>query len=344
MDIINKKNNTYPSDHNPKQRNKTGKDVSDILSMEYKFPTNMYMLSWQTKEDYNVWLRHYNKSQQLFDKKASDKGFLMKWLEDEDSWRIRLEAVRLCKDIDDVEIQNKCKEVLMKWLEDEDSDVRLEAIRLCKKEVLMKWLEDEDSDVRLEAIRLCKDIDDVEIQDKCKEVLTLHFESVDISSINWLHNNSIKNWRFGRAFQKTGSQTILLDRSELWEKVLVRVIELWPFLAWKDAFENYQWWAKLWYDYVPVEPIIKYTLQSDFKVRVYTKILDNNLRNLWLPEDTKLGDDLKKLWIDHGHFRDQNTCTWFDRDEKGNYIIDHLPRNYIIDFDQAKIVEDMSEL
>jgi len=289
----------------------------------------------------------------------NDEGFkkeiILKALNDSE-WGVRQEAVRLSENINDEEVRSEVKETILKALNDSDWGVRQEAIRLSKnindeeviskvKETILKALNDSDWDVRQVAIRLSENINDEEVRSKVKETTENHFREYNLSSDLNLYDKSKGNKSFGNKLDKTGSETILLDKipgmleKSFRGKIIMRIIKFSSFLAWKKAYEDHEAWRKAGFDYVPVEPILYFSLQDDMTVRVYTSVLDQNIKFLSLENDMRLKETLKEIKIYHGHLHDRNICSYFKRDNKGNRIIDKMPRQYIIDFDQAEILK-----
>lgn len=146
-----------------------------------------------------------------------------------------------------------------------------------------------------------------------------------------------------REFEKTGSRIILLG-GNLVGKVIVRVITVPAFLAWKQAFEAKDAWARAGFDYIPIEPILSkgtelraYKIKNIDYYRVYTKVLGPSLlkftekndkelkRQLYAIKD-KIINVLEALGVSHGHLHEENFCVEF----KDNKI-----RLYAIDFDRA---------
>ncbi|MDQ5957303.1 MAG: hypothetical protein QG614_278 [Patescibacteria group bacterium] len=268
-------------------------------------------------------------------------------------WVIRRLAVELAGGIEGEEAK---KIIILKALGDEYWVVRKSAIELAggvederiKNEIILKGLDDPEWVIRKSSIKLAGGIEDEEVRKKVKEVWSSHFKEYSIGKMTkiykiWSHKDSN---RFGDRLNKNGSETILLDRipgfGESYEqsfktKIIMRRIKLDSFLAWKKAFDSYDLWKSLGYDYVPVEPILYFTLNDDdLTVNVYTAVLDMTVSDLELEQDPNLSLGLAKLNLDHGHFHAGNTCTYFERDENGNLITNRPPRQYIIDFDRAK--------
>lgn len=155
-----------------------------------------------------------------------------------------------------------------------------------------------------------------------------------------------------QSFEKDGSDTTLLG-SGLENKIIIRHITPESFLAWKKAFDNYNMWKNEGFDYVPVEPIVKFRLNKevDNTVDVFSGVLDcsffdfleKGISPQFLSdlekEKEKIKDVLNKNKIIHGHTHDHNFCLKFFRDSSGNIDFSKKPRIYIIDFDRAYIEE-----
>lgn len=162
-------------------------------------------------------------------------------------------------------------------------------------------------------------------------------------------NNKITNKDFSRQkFAKTGSETVLIGGG-LKDKTILRKIEPSAFVAWQSVYENHNLWTQAGFDYVPIEPIQSYHLNSEGLVDVYTGILDLSLSD-WIDIDgkntalfrgelekqrDKIIEILEREGIRHGHIHDRNFCLRFYRDEQGEPDFARVPRIYLIDFDQA---------
>ena len=273
----------------------------------------------------------------------------------DDNWRIRSQAIDLAKGIDDEVLQQQIKETITQALQDSDWDVRIQAIDLATdiddevlqqqiKETITQALQDGNWDVRIQAINLAKGIDDQAIQEQIKEITRNHFKEYDVTSTGALYNNSKDSRGFGGRLNKTDSEIILIDTAPGFEgksfegKIIIREIQIGPFLAWKKAYENHEAWKEAGYDYVPIEPILYFSVNKDRTVRVYTGVLDKDVGSLGLEQDKKLEETLQKIGVHHGHLHDKNVCTLFPRDAAGKIIIDGtMPRQYIIDFDKAHL-------
>ncbi len=233
------------------------------------------------------------------------------------------------------------------------------------KKIIKEGINNKNFNVKGVAFELIKHIKDKKFIQK---ILKNYLQNKEITSQKTLYENIQKGRKnFGELLKKDGSITILLDKipfqgekekkdksseeenENLQEgkdkksfkgKIIIRIIDLEPFLAWKKAFEDYEAWKKAGFDYVPVEPILYFSLQNDLKARVYTTVLDNNLENLELAGDKKLKKILKeKLKIIHNHWDNKNICAYFKRDKNGQPILNEFSRQYIIDFDQAQFTE-----
>jgi hypothetical protein len=213
-----------------------------------------------------------------------------------------------------------------------------------KPDIIKQALSEGDWDVRRRAIDLATGIDDEVLQQQVKEITRNHFKEYDVTSTGALYNNSKDSRGFGGRLNKTGSEIILIDTAPGFEgksfkgKIITREIQIGPFLAWKKAYENHEAWKEAGYDYVPIEPILYFSVNKDMTVRVYTGVLDKDVDSLGLEQDKKLKETLEKIGVHHGHLHDKNVCTLFPRDAAGKIIIDGtMPRQYIIDFDIAHL-------
>jgi len=147
-----------------------------------------------------------------------------------------------------------------------------------------------------------------------------------------------------KAFVKTGSGTTLVG-GDLKDKTIIRHITQEAFRNWQRAYENYQAWKDAGFDYVPIEPIQSFRLNSKGLVDVSTQVLDLSFeawRNMTSEFVYELEDDRNKILsiiasfgIYHGHTHDKNFVLRFLRDEKGNVDFTKKPRIYLIDFDAA---------
>ena len=161
----------------------------------------------------------------------------------------------------------------------------------------------------------------------------------------------VSNEHFSRQeFEKTDSRLILIG-GELKEKTVIRKISPESFLGWQKLFEDYTLWQSAGFDYVPVEPIQSFKVDSaDETVEVYSGVLDLSYEwwkqisaGSFIEELEKDKDTILKCLaeknIEHGHPHENNFCLRFFRDEKGNVDFNKKPRMYLIDFDQAKKID-----
>lgn len=157
---------------------------------------------------------------------------------------------------------------------------------------------------------------------------------------------------FRKKFVKTGSGTTLLDsvpgqqENSLRDRVIIRHIDTGPYLSWRKAYEAADFWKSKGFDYVPIEPIVKVETKKDLTIDVFTRVLEGPAVATWKKKGVLYGDEinaavkkitdaLEELGIKHGHTHTENFIVVFDRDEKGEVVLDHAPRVYVIDFDQA---------
>lgn len=158
-------------------------------------------------------------------------------------------------------------------------------------------------------------------------------------------NKDMDNKSFSRSqFGKTGSETILVG-GPLKDKTIIRKITPKAFLAWQKIYEDYKTWEEAGFDYVPIEPILSYSLNKNGLVEVHSGILDLSLAKwvettgLFTKELFEQNDAILEIVIgneiNHGHAHDHNFCLRFFRDENGQPDFSRVPRLYLIDFDQA---------
>ncbi|NTW30491.1 MAG: hypothetical protein HGA33_04375 [Candidatus Moranbacteria bacterium] len=156
-----------------------------------------------------------------------------------------------------------------------------------------------------------------------------------------------------RDFQKSGSGLTLLGRyssNDFKGRVIIRHVEFRHFLAWKRLYDDYFFWKKNGFEYVPIEPIISFSIKNDCMTDVYTGVLDTSLED-WLKTSTEWNDELIKqkrkikralreygYW--HGHEHDGNFCVRFARDHEGKVDRVKMPRLYLIDFDEAEFADN----
>lgn len=143
-------------------------------------------------------------------------------------------------------------------------------------------------------------------------------------------------------FAKSGFETTLLG-GPLKGKVIVRRLSPHAFMVWRNLFENYRLWQENGFDYVPIEPIVSYSLDQKGRVEVISGVLDLSLAQWADYHDDfypDLVDDrnrilwvLKKAGIRHGHAHDANFCLRFYRQPNGKPDFSRKPRIYRIDFD-----------
>lgn len=150
---------------------------------------------------------------------------------------------------------------------------------------------------------------------------------------------------FKKPFAKTDSETILFG-GDLKHKAILRRITPQAFLAWKELYEDFQYWQNLGFDYVPIEPIQSFKLSASGVVDVYTGVLDINLdqcmyRKLDFLEElkqdaSKIIQAVEKHGVDHGHIHEENFCLRYYRNPDGTPDFSKKPRIYMIDFDRAQ--------
>jgi len=146
------------------------------------------------------------------------------------------------------------------------------------------------------------------------------------------------------AFTKTGSETTLLGGS-LKNKVIIRHIPLEAFLAWQKLYEDFSFWQENGFDYVPIEPIVDFKMNSQGLMDVASGVLDLSLEgwednySFWrqeLKKDMEKIETIKKeIRFTHGHIHRRNFCLRFFRNPDNTVDFSRKPRIYLIDFDQA---------
>jgi hypothetical protein len=157
--------------------------------------------------------------------------------------------------------------------------------------------------------------------------------------------SSVTTSDFSRAeLSKTGSKATVIGGA-LRNMIIIRNLSPSHFQAWKDLYEDYNFWKEQGFEYVPVEPIVSFHIQKDSSVAVAAGVLDLNLSQ-WmhmtdlfgkelLAQQKKILSALQRKGFDHGHPHDDNFCLRFLRDTQGDPDITVPPRMYLIDFDQA---------
>lgn len=147
-----------------------------------------------------------------------------------------------------------------------------------------------------------------------------------------------------KKFEKTGTETTLIG-GRLKDKAIIRHLDPYAFSAWKKTYENTDMWKEAGFDYVPVEPILSYSLNKEGLVDVFSGVLDLSLRE-WHSKTEMFADELRiqkekiiktlrQAHVTHGHSHDGNFCLRFFRKDNGDIDFSRTPRLYIIDFDQA---------
>jgi hypothetical protein len=151
--------------------------------------------------------------------------------------------------------------------------------------------------------------------------------------------------------QKAKSWSVIITDRLLW-KAYQRIVWLSAFLCWKIAWESSIIRKKLWFTYVPIEPILSFDYKQNSKVKVISKILhmsiaemENKYKNLYLfykehieQEKEKISSWLKKLWIDHNDIQDCNLCVQFSYTQEWKIDASIPPRIYVIDWDRAEFI------
>ncbi len=213
--------------------------------------------------------------------------------------------------------------------------------KLNSKETLRQALEEGDYEVRIKAVELAMQGGfDEEFKKETKEKMG-YISKNQLNKITDFLYYKFPNKFFRKNFIKTGSKTILVGEIpnspiSFRGKIIIRIIGLAPFLAWKKAYDRHDIWREAGFDYVPVEPILAFELQKDLKVRVYCAVLDQTVGQINLQQDPRLKNQLRFMKIEHGHLHDDNVCVKFAVDKNGEPDYSVRPRQYVIDLDQAR--------
>jgi len=164
---------------------------------------------------------------------------------------------------------------------------------------------------------------------------------------------NIQDRFFRQKFDKTGSETTLLDKSpghsdtSLRERVIIRHIPLHVYETWKQAYEAVDVWMKLGFSYVPVEPIVSVRASKQAElVDVFTRVIKGPSVATWEQRTLlyvqeihkqmdKIKEGLEQLGIRHGHTYTGNFLVMFERNAEGEPDLTKPPRVYLIDFDEA---------
>jgi hypothetical protein len=157
---------------------------------------------------------------------------------------------------------------------------------------------------------------------------------------------------FRYTFDKTGSGTTLLGQLpnkpevNLKDKIIIRHLTPDAYASWSRAFENYNFWKKHKFKYVPVEPIVRSRLEIDSgEISIFARVLGPSAA-VWQSKTQlfqkeikeqidKINKGLKELGIEHGHTHHGNFCLVFNKDKNGAADITLPPCVYVIDFDRA---------
>ncbi len=240
-----------------------------------------------------------------------------------------------------------------------DPFIRREAIRLIpqmpeqeRTRLVEQGMKDMNSFIRREAIGLISFLPKDE-QDRLWKLVGIDLKAPASASETKLYKHHPQGERFFRSpFRKTGSATTLLDKlpgseKTLRDQVILRHIDIVPYLAWKRAYEASDFWKKKGFNYVPIEPIVSVRhKKASWKVDVFTRVLRGPSVDTWrfqggayqkeIQTQIKiLSQSMDELGIHHGHMHEGNFVVCFERSPIDEVILDRPPRVYIIDFDQA---------
>jgi hypothetical protein len=280
-----------------------------------------------------------------------------------DNVMIAERVVELVAEIDDMELR---KRVVKEGLKLEVGKIRW-VVELAKtigdkefkKMVIKKGLNMESWLVQRVAIELSQGVDDANIQRTIADVLKKHFIQSNVNGSKTSIQRTITDVLKKHFIQSNvnGSKTsnkkyfgssevgdkhfvALVEEEFSGERVVTRIVSLENFLAWKRAFENYQNWSEVGFDYIPVEPILHFELRRDLTVRVYTIILDDNVGGLGLRPDNRIASVLEDLGI---KYMDETFGggygVYFKKDLSGNPVLTEMPRQYVIDFQKAELIK-----
>ncbi len=280
-----------------------------------------------------------------------------------DNVMIAERVVELVAEIDDMELR---KRVVKEGLKLEVGKIRW-VVELAKtigdkefkKTVIKKGLNMESWLVQRVAIELSQGVDDANIQRTIADVLKKHFIQSNVNGSKTSIQRTITDVLKKHFIQSNvnGSKTsnkkyfgssevgdkhfvALVEEEFSGERVVTRIVSLENFLAWKRAFESYQNWSEVGFDYIPVEPILHFELRRDLTVRVYTIILDDNVGGLGLRPDNRIASVLEDLGI---KYMDETFGggygVYFKKDLSGNPVLTEMPRQYVIDFQKAELIK-----
>ncbi len=145
----------------------------------------------------------------------------------------------------------------------------------------------------------------------------------------------------------------LLDKfptaeKSLKNKIIIREMFLYSYLAWKKTFEAVDIWKENGFDYVPIErpKSVFYYHPSENKVGLETEVIKGPNVLQWLSHGggsrkeileqiEKIESTLKKIGVDHIHPHYGNYVLSFERDKDGKADISVPPRVYLIDFEMS---------
>ncbi len=149
-------------------------------------------------------------------------------------------------------------------------------------------------------------------------------------------------------FKKNGSELTTLGK-EFTDEVIIRHISTTAFSYWQRAYENWEIWKNLGFDYVPIEPILSFNISRKDKSKInvvagvlgmtldeYTRICPDSHKKELLETVDLVVKGLNQLKIQHGHAHRSNFCIYFEEDEDGQVNLEEVPKLYLIDFDMAE--------
>lgn len=244
-------------------------------------------------------------------------------------------------DDDDVKVQAEGSKMIQHVLKEDQISLEKKLILSIKQA-----LSSNDINIQAKGIEMIECVSTKEEKDNLfLFALSKGLGNVLIESSLYKRNNLSDTYFERQNFEKFGSETTLIGGS-LKGKTIIRHIEPKAFLAWQKTYEDYQTWKEAGFDYVPIEPIIKYNYNGKTKlVDVFSGVLDLNLAH-WQKLSTWYGQELAKQSekienvlnsekVNHGHIHDSNYVLCFYRHENGSVDFSKAPRLYLIDFDQA---------
>lgn len=211
------------------------------------------------------------------------------------------------------------------------------------------WIKDQDS----------KAIDWIYPEAVCQMLVSSKQIQWSVKSLNknkeaWLLY--IQPPLYKKDFVKRGWAELTINNNTLMWKTIVRHFPPEQFLAWKKLYEDHALRKEQGFDYVPVEPIQAFYQRELWLVDIYAWVLDCNLAERinvlgkWLRQRelecdlNKIQDTFDSIGFVHGHTwgnpSAHNCVLRFWRTEEGGVDFTKKPRIYVIDFDQAKWIDN----